>query len=162
MNIIYIIEGENEEKLFRAFINNGYIPPGKIFVKNLMQNELENSYSIFDKKIDIVYCVIDTDVCKQCNIDVFKKNHKLLLEKTKRVYLLIQNKNLEQELSKALNKNCIELYKIFKCTKEKDFKSRFNKTTQLIQIIENCNINYKLLWYKYENFKNILDNSQKH
>ena len=58
-DVLYIVEGEIEERFFRQMIRLYYIRPGRIKIFNIMQNELSNSDNIMMKKYDLIFCVID-------------------------------------------------------------------------------------------------------
>jgi hypothetical protein len=160
VNIIYIVEGENEKKLLKNLKNGEYIPSGKIFITNLMQIALKSTSSIFDKMIDKVFCVIDTDVVEKCNLDKFSKNYKLLTSKAKAVYILVQNKKLEDELSRALKINNEELYKIFDSEGRDEFKTKFNKDNNLINKLEKHHIDYEVLWSNYRDFEDLIKSKE--
>jgi hypothetical protein len=153
--IIYIVEGKNEEKFLSGLKNCDYIPCGRIFIENLMQNALNHNLSIFDKKINKVFCAIDTDVIKKHSLDIFNENHQWLASKAA-VYVLVQNKNLEDELSRAIAADKKNLYKMFGRGGRNEFKTKFNECNDLINKLNKLNINYKLLWNSYHDFEQLI------
>jgi hypothetical protein len=158
VNNIYIVEGECEEKLLKNLQNYkyGYIDSGKIFIINLMQEKLTERSAVFSKKNDAIACIIDTDICEKANIEAFKHNYKLLHKKAKKLKIFVQNKNLEDELAKALKITKNELYEVFNAQGKKEFKNRFNDITNLIQKLETKSIDYTLLWNSFGEFRALL------
>lgn len=102
--ILYIVEGEIEERFFRFLIEEDYIYPGKIKVFNLMQARLRETNHIFTKKVNKIFAVVDTDIAKKSNIETLEYNISMLKHFCpKHVFLLIQSKSFEDELKYMLS-----------------------------------------------------------
>lgn len=99
---LYIVEGQDEENFLRQMIGKSFIQPGKIKIKNLMQNFVKASDSIMDNKYDVIVCVFDTDVTERTNLEYFLKNIKMLRGLGK-VFLVAQKYNFEDELKRVLS-----------------------------------------------------------
>ncbi len=109
--MLYIVEGEIEERFFRQMIRLYYIRPGRIKIFNIMQNELSNSDNIMMKKYDLIFCVIDSDCIQRDNLNKFCNNIKKL-KTIGKVIVFVQDKNFEQELCRMLQ--VVDLKKFFK------------------------------------------------
>ena len=72
-SIIYIVEGETEKKLI-ASIKNSYIYSGRIYVRNLVQNDAISTLSRLIKPNSIIIIVFDTDVNDEESINKLGKN----------------------------------------------------------------------------------------
>lgn len=111
--ILYIAEGEIEERFINFLTRNSLIRLGRFKKFNLMQEKLKNSSNILTKKVSAVYCILDTDVVKPENITTLDFNLKKLAEICpKCVFCLVQNKNFEDELKFILD--CRDLGIFFK------------------------------------------------
>lgn len=132
---ILIVEGENEKHFFEEF-KDYLTSPMEIKVCNVLQEKIKKN--ITGKKYDIACFVFDIDVlCKnnsqnQC-IEKLDENFKSILSKKK--YILIESKNLEDEFvrcSEGLS-SFKELCSIFNCKQEStsEFKKKFNNSKNL-------------------------------
>ena len=103
-SIIYIVEGETEKKLITT-IKNSYIYSGKIYVRNLVQNDVTNTLSRLIKPNSIIIIVFDTDVNDEESINKLGKNIRGLSKhkSVKKVILVPQISNLEEELVYSTN-----------------------------------------------------------
>lgn len=101
---IYIVEGEIEKRFIDSMKSSQKIAQGKTYVFNLMQKQLCDNDNIMTKNQDIVYCIIDTDVADCANLCKLSSNVKKLLEiASKKIYLMPQYKNFEDELKNMTN-----------------------------------------------------------
>lgn len=103
--ILYIVEGEIEIRFFDFLTKNNLIQPGKRKLFNLMQERLLYTNDIFTKKEwKKIFAVLDTDRVDKCNIETLTYNVSMLKKICARhLYLLIQNKNFEDELQYMLS-----------------------------------------------------------
>ena len=110
--ILYIAEGEIEERFIRFLAQNDFIQAGRFRKFNLMQNRLKMTNAILSTKFDRIYCIIDTDVLTSGNISNLIFNLKQLKSICPReIFLLIQCENFEEELKFLFN--CTDLGKFF-------------------------------------------------
>ncbi len=112
--VLYIGEGEIEERFFGFLNQNDFIQPGRFRKFNLMQTKLLRSNDLLKSFRDKVYCVLDTDCIETTNFDTLFHNVKMLRSICSgNVFLLIQNKNFEDELSYVLEcKNLCEKFNL--------------------------------------------------
>lgn len=101
--IIYIVEGEIEERFLKQKIRFNDIIAGKVYVFNLMQKLISDSSCIMTRKCDKVFCILDTDVVEKKNMEYLQKNCKKLKELSNNIFLMAQTKNFEDELRFMLN-----------------------------------------------------------
>ena len=121
--VLYIAEGEIEEKFIKYLINYNFIQIGQFKKFNLMQEKLKNTSNILTKKCDKIFAIVDTDCLEEENINKLIFNLKQLkLICPMRLYLLIQNKNFEDELKYILNCNNLCEYFGLKHKTIKDLK----------------------------------------
>lgn len=115
---VYIPEGQIEENFFDRMKQKNFIKPGRVRVFNLVQREVKDSDILLQEKDVDFYGIIDTDhwddVCKQRFL-----NNVVKLEHLGKVYILVQDKNFEDELAYMVKP--VNLFDYFKP------KSRTNK-----------------------------------
>ena len=118
--VLYIGEGEIEERFFGFLNQNDFIQPGRFRKFNLMQTKLLRSNDLLKSFRDKVYCVLDTDCIETTNFDTLFHNVKMLRSICSgNVFLLIQNKNFEDELSYVLEcKNLCEKFNLKHSTRK--------------------------------------------
>lgn len=109
--VIYIVEGETEQRFFEFLKARRYIKPGKIYRFNLMQQTLKQTSSICAAYYDRVYAVIDTDVADCAAVRRLQANYKTLLQVCRHTKILVQNKNFEDELRYLLGGR--DLYAVY-------------------------------------------------
>lgn len=139
--ILYIAEGEIEERFINFLKQNAFIKSGRFKKFNLMQEKLKNSNSILTKKVATVYCILDTDTTTPENISTLIFNLRKLAEICLRcVFCLIQNKNFEDELKFILN--CHDLKAFFKLPYKttKDLKTYLAQTVNYNRYISKTNL----------------------
>jgi hypothetical protein len=81
----------------------------------------------------------------------------LLVRKAGKIYVLVQNKDLEDELSRALQINKRRLCEMFHSKGISEFKSNFIETKDLISKLERHSIDYRLLWNNNNDFKSLIE-----
>ena len=158
--VLYIGEGEIEERFFDFLNQNDFIQTGLFKRLNLMQKKLSGSNDLLKKIMDKVYCVLDTDCIETTNFDTLLHNVKMLRSICPRnIFLLIQNKNFEDELSYVLEcKNLCERFKL-KHSTQSDLKRHLAQSVSYSRIISKKN----LIRYcrRPEDFKTELKNQNK-
>jgi hypothetical protein len=122
--VLYIVEGETERRFFRFLQQKEFIQPGKIAVFNLMQEPLKPTNNILTSKIDRAYCVLDTDCVEKDNLVKLMENRKQLQQicSKNKIYLLIQNRNFEDELRCVFSCKKIGKFLKLKNTRLEDVK----------------------------------------
>ena len=111
---IYIVEGEIEVRFLKQLIEAELISPGRIYKFNLMQEELKPISSILTKKVDEIFAIIDTDCIEDVQLKNIVNNIKTL-KKIGKLFVLVQNKNFEDELMTIFEQSNIQnLCRFFK------------------------------------------------
>lgn len=157
--ILYIAEGEIEERFINFLKQNALIKSGRFKKFNLMQEKLKNNNSILTKKVTTVYCILDTDITTPENISTLIFNLNKLAEVCLRhVFCLVQNKNFEDELKFILN--CHDLGAFFKLPHNttKDIKTYLAQAVNYSRHISRTNLNRYCS--RSENFKTTIQNSK--
>ena len=106
-----------------------------------MQEKLSGASDILKKIMDKVYCVLDTDCIEKVNFETLVYNIGLLKRICPRnIFLLIQNKNFEDELSYMLE--CKNLYEKFKMkhSTQSDLKRHLAQSVSYSRIISKNNL----------------------
>ena len=67
--VLYIAEGEIEERFVKYLTSNDIIMPGRFDKFNLMQNKLKDTNRILTRIFDQIYAIIDTDCMETENLD---------------------------------------------------------------------------------------------
>lgn len=140
MRALYIGEGEIEERFIKFLNQNDFIQTGIFRKFNLIQDKF-SSISILYKNAKKVFCILDTDQIAASSFSVLAHNIKMLKSICGgRVFLLIQNKNFEDELLYVLD--CKNL-----CTKfdlphktHKDLKKYLAQSVRYDQFITKENL----------------------
>ena len=139
--ILYIGEGKIEERFFDFLRQNDFIQPGRFRKFNLMQEKLPNAGELLKNKMGKVYCVLDTDCVETANFDTLIQNINLLKRICpKNVFLLIQNKNFEDELLYLLGcKNLCDKFN-WKYITQKDLKRHLAQSVSYTGFISRKNL----------------------
>ncbi len=139
--VLYIAEGKIEERFFDFLKRNDFIQSGRFREFNLMQDKLSGSNDLLKKIMDKVYCVLDTDCIDKTNFDTLLHNLGMLKSICPRnIFLLIQNKNFEDELSYVLEcKNLCDKFNL-KYSSEKDLKKHLAQAVNYLGIISRKNL----------------------
>ncbi len=153
--VIYYYEGETEKKLldFLKSTTETKIKPGKTEKFNLW----ENYFKAIQRKInktDELFFVVDTD--KTIEEAIFLENIKLL--KAYKICLIIQNKNLEDELCFVCSKNNSRLLfkDFYNVNSKNEFKGKFNKDKNLTHTLSKNNFDFNKIWSRNTDFSNWL------
>lgn len=139
--ILYIDEGEIEERFITFLVQNNFIQCGRFLKFNLLQNRLKDSSNILRSKKDRTYCILDTDVVSPDNISNLIFNSKKIMTICKNnVFFLIQKRNFEDELKFLLD--CNDLGNFFKLPHNttKDLKTYLAQTVNYQKIISKENL----------------------
>lgn len=140
----YNVEGENEKSLLEVLKRDlQCIEAGKIEIFNAVKDKLTPMRIRTFKSNKVVVLVYDTDVEK---VDILKENIKFLQKQKciKDIICIPQVNNLEDELKRSCDvKNVLE---ITRSTSQKEFKSDFNKCTNLSNRLLECHFNIDLMW----------------
>ena len=108
---------------------------------NLMQDKLSSSSDLLKKIMDKVYCVLNTDCVAATNFRTLAHNVKLLKSICPvNIFLLIQNKNFEDELSYV--PECNNLCDKFnlKHSSQKDLKRHLAQSVSYSKIVSKENL----------------------
>lgn len=124
--ILYIAEGETEERFIKFLTQNDFIQPGRFKKFNLMQKKIQSSDSLLSKRVDKIYCILDTDVKSKDNVETLLFNLKKLKgisSGADSILSLIQCDNFEDELAFVFS--CSDLGKFLKVphNTKKDLKT---------------------------------------
>ena len=123
--VLYIAEGEIEERFVKYLTTNDIIMAGRFYKFNLMQEKMKDTNSILTRIFDQVIGIIDTDCMETDNIDKLKYI-------CPEIHILVQNKNFEGELRYILNRK--DLCEYFRLK---------NKTTKDLKVFLAQSVNYK-------------------
>lgn len=155
---MYIVEGEIEERFMDGLKSPklNKIIPGRIAVFNLMQQKIKPSSGLMTFRYERVFCIIDTDVLTGCELDNLKSNLEMLSEISKKqIFLLVQNKNFEDELTFMASVNNLQTLLGLKHGSLKDIKNH------LAQKVDYSKLRGKVDFNKYctrwDRFKTVLD-----
>lgn len=155
---MYVVEGEIEERFIKGLRAMNRIIPGKIEVFNLMQQRIKSSSGLMTFHYEKVFCVIDTDILRSCELNNLKSNLEMLSEISKKqIFLLVQNKNFEDELMFMAFVNNLQMLLGLKYNCIKDIK------TYLAQKVDYAKIKDKVDFNKYctrwNSFTKVLDDN---
>ena len=157
--IRYFCEGETEQKLLRYLKDTNQkqiqskIQSGQVKIHNLWEKKFKLIRNI--NKTDKLFFVVDTDRIN--NKSIFLENIELL--KSYKVCLIVQNKNLEDELCFACGKvkKPFLFESFYNVQSKKEFKSRFNQDNNLQHTLSKNNFDFSKLWERNKNFSEFLD-----
>lgn len=154
-SVTYYYEGETEKNLLDFLKNNGKIKHGKMKKFNLWNMKIKNIVRSFpNPKSSELFFIVDTD--KILEKQIFINNIKIL--KPYNACLIIQHKNLEDELHFSCNKsNKIKMFQDFyTCNSENKFKTDFANEKNLRQKLRDNNFDCEKLWSRNTDFKAFL------
>ncbi len=141
---LYIVEGECEKKLITTFKEQkDIIVSGKVQTFNVVQELLTNMHIRTIKDNTIVILVFDTDTN---NIEIVNENIKFLKKarNIKDVWLVLQVKNLEDELVRATN--VTQIKNLIGSKSNKDYKHDFIHEKNLYDKLKCHNFEINKLW----------------
>jgi len=149
--VLYFYEGECEEKLLKYLKNKNIIKAGKTKKFNLWQNKIKSITRMLSKSKKLeIYFIVDTD--KLADLSIFKSNIESL--KGYNFCLIIQHKNLEDELSYICHQKEKQLFNEFDACNKNEFTSKFIKESNLQSKLKNCTLS--ALWSRNNDFVNFL------
>lgn len=154
---IYIMEGETEEKFFRCLRDYLKID-GKPVKHNLFNKKL--GPSILGEKYNKIVLVLDTDLIEKHHIEMFLNNLKKLKSLSKfKITVCLQDKNFEDELSYALEfiNNKHDLFKRYNSCSESEFKSKLNKSNNLLAKLKEDGLRLNTLYTRAVLFKDLIN-----
>ena len=154
--VVYFCEGETEEALLDSLKKSKLIKAGKLKKHNLWKSKFKLQRTI--NKKDKIFFVIDIDDI--ANKDIFIENIKLL--KPYNICLIVQNKNLEDELRFSCDKvNNQDLFKSFYNTIHiGEFKKNFAQEKNLVNKLRNNNFIFEKLWSRANVFSDFIQSNQ--
>ncbi len=153
---IYFYEGETEKNLLHALISKKYISHGKLKKFNLWEKDIKKLFRTFQATDKLLF-IIDTDTMSPK--DTFVKNIHLL--KKYHFHLIIQNKNLEDELRTSCNKSSYtRLFRDFyQIPNKSEFKSRFAQDKSLQKTLSNQDFDFNKLWTNINDFNDFCESN---
>lgn len=145
----YYVEGENEKKLVEVLSKEfNFIKAGKVEVLNVVEKPIEGTHTHRRnfKKNHVIILVFDTDTN---NVETLEDNIKYLKDcvkskEIKDVVLIPQVRNIEEELVRSCNISDIK--DLLKSKSKKEFKTDFNKATNLKSCLTKKGFDFKKLW----------------
>jgi len=140
---IYFTEGECEKKAIDT-LKNTHLQSGKIRVYNVLQKPITDYIIRQFKEKSIVILVFDTDV--NINIDILQKNIDRLnsAKNIKKVILIPQVKNLEEEIIYSTNIKAIR--QLLNSKSNKDFKTDFINCNNVLDKLTDANFDFSKFW----------------
>ena len=159
-NLVYIVEGETEEKLIKTLRSDlQCIRSGRVLKFNVIQNIIRTSVLLaFNPDSDFIL-LFDTD-CN--NAATLEKNIKIIenFSKKTKTYTIPQVMNLEDELMYSCSLKDIRLIKGSRS--EKDFKRDLLRMSNLCQKLTENNFDIRKLWSRnaYGEFKILKNDSE--
>ena len=133
--VLYIAEGEIEERFVKYLTSNDIIMSGRFYKFNLMQEKMKDTNSILTRTVDQICGIIDIDCMEIKNLDKLMHNIDKLKYICPEIYILVQNKNFEGELRYILNRK--DLCEYFRLK---------NKTTKDLKVFLAQSVNYKITY----------------
>lgn len=152
---IYFYEGECEKTFINCLKNERLITPGRLLKHNFWNEDISSKRRIITKKTRVLI-VFDTDSIG--NHQRFIKNILLLLRDCKRVVLLAQHDNFEDELCFACNipNTRTLLAKFYSCNSKDEFKRRFIREKNTHRKLCNCGFDIDMIWSREDIFRQCL------
>jgi len=153
----YFVEGECEKILVSTLKDNknSYIVPGRVSIFNVQQEHFSHLQLRPINTQTTIVLIFDTDVE---NVNILEENLKILNDLGyKDVVLVMQDKNLEDELVKATDIKNIK--QLLPCLTIKEFKSKFISEKRIMEKLINHNFDIGKLWTskingKYSKYNN--------
>lgn len=148
-NILYIVEGETDQKFIDA-IKNTYIEPGRVKVSNPATKSVTGVIIRLIKKPTICILVFDKDIYTKgiANPKILKDNINKLKKQAnvKEVLVACQDKDLEDEIISTTSIKKIE--ELLGSKTKKDFKKEVLKCNNLQKKLIDKSFNISSLWSK--------------
>lgn len=143
--ILYLVEGQCEEKLINALKNEPYlIKPGKVKCFNPMGRKLTPNDFITIQPGSLIALVFDTDTTN--GIDILESNIKMIKKYGGKceIALILQVKNIEDELVKSTDISQIE--ELTKSKSKDNFKTDFCALKNCRRLLEKHHFNINKIW----------------
>lgn len=148
----FLVEGDTEKALLKELREHHNLIIKEIRKFNLWNANLMSLLPMIKPNMGVVV-IFDTDTLN--NINDFIRNLSLLSRRVKRLFLIQQNKNFEDELCFACN-NCTQtnLFKLFaqkntNIRSVSEFKRNFLQCTKRIKRLEEINFSHARIWSKH-------------
>lgn len=140
---IYFAEGECEKKVIDT-LKNTHLQSGKIRVYNVLQKPITDYIVRQFKEKSIVILVFDTDV--ETNLDILQKNITRLksAKNIKKVILIPQIKNFEEEIIYSTNIKTIP--QLLNSKSNKDFKTDFINCNNVLDKLIDVGFDFSKFW----------------
>ena len=126
----YFVEGDTERKFIEVIKENKYVYSGRIEKRNLLEKKISDNILKNIQKNTTIVIIFDTDVIDINNINILDKNIEIFENSKKKVILIPQVKNLEDELIYSTKIKKIE--DLLESKSDDDFKRDFMRCNNLI------------------------------
>ncbi len=145
---ITLYEGECESSIIEWLKIQGYLF-GRMH--KIVLSEIKNINRTLNmiNKNTVVTVVMDCDILSSGKADLkrLRENIKYLIENSKKIRVITQNKNLEDELVKALElKSLQRLYSHFDATNKSTYKQKLAKMIPNKLDLKLSNLDLKIFW----------------
>lgn len=121
--LLYIMEGEIEERFIFQMQQSNRLLPGKRIKFNLMQRKIKQTDNIMTAQFDKVVCILDTDLSTKNELEKLNHNINMLKQITKsRILVAAQIYNFEDELKRMVGTNKLNEVLNLKKSNLKDIK----------------------------------------
>lgn len=154
---LYIVEGPIEKRFIEQLRQQNLLVLGRVQVFNLMQKKLKDRDSLLNKRVDRIFCIIDTDCREEENLRTLLHNVKKLKNIGKDIVVLAQKENFEGELGYVLHHEGIHsLCTFFHLRHESvtDLKTYLSQSVRYDCYVTKDNV--KRYCVRPEEFKNVL------
>lgn len=146
-NLFYLVEGECDEAVVRA-LKEKYIHSGKIKVINVATKRVSDLVRRSIKTSTVCVLIFDTDIFNtgKGNSNIILENISILekSQNVKKVVVICQDENLEDEIVRATNiKNITNLLNSRSVT---DFKRDVISCSNLLKKLEDKNFDISKFW----------------
>ena len=153
----YFVEGDTERKFIEVIKENKYVYSGRIEKRNLLEKKISDNILKNIQKNTTIVIIFDTDVIDINNINILDKNIEIFENSKKKVILIPQVKNLEDELIYSTKIKKIE--DLLESKSDDDFKRDFMRCNNLIKKLEEKEFKISKLWSReatdiYKKYKN--------
>ncbi len=154
---LYIVEGPIEKRFIDQLKQKNLFVLGRVQVFNLMQKKLRDRDSLLNKRVDKVFCIIDTDCREEENLRTLLHNVKKLRSIGREIAVLVQKENFEGELGYVLQREGVHsLCGLFHLHHESlsDLKTYLSQNVQYDGYVTKDNV--RRYCVRPEEFKNVL------
>lgn len=149
----HIFEGPTEEAVIKALGLRG-----RSFKFNLSQNFIKTKVSTLSH--GELYLFLDMDEISQSKaknkgkiihcLEMLKKNINFLAKNKsyKKIYIILQYYNLEDEIAHASGKTKEQLLKVLKVSSEGELKTKINKSQNLLKMLVDIGFDTSKFWHR--------------